>query len=107
MDTVTRTAPNCPPHYWQVAEARRVQHWTCYRCGAEQERSRGTWSSTAWRRIRAARSPPGPRIPPGQWPTGGGVVTTDGGYADRHGPKGDGVATVAGDGDQRHHRTGD
>jgi hypothetical protein len=47
-----RAARSCPPHYWQVAEERRVQHWTCYRCGAEQDRSRGTWTST-----RLPRSP--------------------------------------------------
>ena len=65
MDTATRIAASCPPHYWQVAEERRIQHWTCYRCGAEQERPRGSWNSNRLARSHdralAARSPQPPR----------------------------------------------
>jgi hypothetical protein len=64
MDTTTGLAASCPPHYWQVAEERRIQHWTCYRCGAAQERPRGSWNSNrlvrSHDRALAARSTEAP-----------------------------------------------
>jgi hypothetical protein len=36
MAPVAPSAVSCPPHHWLVIDhAPRVQHWTCYRCGAE------------------------------------------------------------------------
>jgi hypothetical protein len=34
------TVAVCPPHYWLVEEQPGgMQHWACYRCGAEREQS--------------------------------------------------------------------
>jgi hypothetical protein len=33
---VAPSPSSCPPYHWLVIDhAPRVQHWTCYRCGAE------------------------------------------------------------------------
>jgi hypothetical protein len=35
---MTLAATTCPPHHWLVEEQLSgLQHWVCYRCGAERE----------------------------------------------------------------------
>jgi hypothetical protein len=52
----------CPPHYWLVEEQPSgLQHWACYRCGAERdqpqeqptERPSGAWAAYAPRPARS------------------------------------------------------
>jgi hypothetical protein len=59
MSAATAT---CPPHYWLVEEqASGLQHWACYRCGAERDqpqalpadRPSGAWAAYAPRTARS------------------------------------------------------
>jgi len=35
---VAITVTTCPPHHWLIEEqVGGLQHWACYRCGAERE----------------------------------------------------------------------
>jgi hypothetical protein len=42
----------CPPHHWLVEEqSGGLQHWACYRCGAEREQhppAPAERASTSW-----------------------------------------------------------
>jgi hypothetical protein len=55
----------CPPHYWLIEKLdMHHQHWTCQRCGTEQDHQHDRKQFTRWTDTRPthrkASSPPGP-----------------------------------------------
>ena len=55
----------CPPHYWLIERvALHTQHWTCQRCGAEQDHQDGLKRSSYWTNHRTNHQASSSLAPP-------------------------------------------